>query len=105
MCTLYGAWVQAVSAQPANILPQPDKRGQVDMRTGGRPLAGTYLYQGDRLVTPAHSHDLHQIEYACRGYVELESASSRFLLPPAQAAWIPAGTIHVSIIDTAVSMI
>jgi AraC-like DNA-binding protein len=97
--------MEAVSAQPANILPRADKSGRVDMRTGGRPLAGTYVYQGDRLVTTVHSHDLHQIEYACIGFVELETASGRFLLPPDKAAWIPAGTTHVSIIDTAVETV
>jgi AraC-like DNA-binding protein len=46
------------------------------------------------LVTGWHFHDLHQIEYACRGVVEVRSQSGHYLLPPHQAAWIPAGLQH-----------
>src|SRR4051794_40438651 len=41
--------------------------GLVDLRRGGAALGGSHLYEGDRLVTGWHSHDLHQIEYAVRG--------------------------------------
>ncbi len=68
------------------------------MRTRGRPGAGSYVYEGDELVTPWHSHDLHQIEYAFHGVVEVETAAAHLLLPPHQAAWIPAGLEHRSTI-------
>jgi AraC-like DNA-binding protein len=74
----------------------------VDMRTGGRPRAGTFVYEGAELATTWHSHDLHQIEYARRGVVEVETAAARCLLPPQQAAWIPAGLLHQTTIATAV---
>jgi AraC-like DNA-binding protein len=64
------------------------------MRKGGRALAGSYLYEGNRLVTGWHSHDMHQIEYAVGGVVEVETATAHYLLPPQQAAWIPAGLAH-----------
>lgn len=92
----------AVSALTAKNLPAPDRQGRVDMRTGGRPLAGTYVYEGDQLVTTPHSHDLHQIEYALHGYVEVETSTARYLLPPQQAVWLPAGAEHISTIHTAV---
>ncbi len=75
------------------------------MRTGGRPPAGSFLYEGQELVTTWHSHDLHQIEYAFYGAVEVETAASHCLLPPQQAAWIPAGVEHRTTIRTSVRTI
>ncbi len=92
----------AVSARSAKYLPRPDKSGMVDMRTGGRPRAGTFPYEGNDLVTTWHSHDLHQIEYALQGVVEVETATAHYLLPPQQAVWIPAGLRHQTTIATAV---
>jgi AraC-like DNA-binding protein/mannose-6-phosphate isomerase-like protein (cupin superfamily) len=74
----------------------------VDMRSGGHPPAGSYNYEGDELVTTWHAHDLHQVEYAFHGTVEVETASAHYLLPPQQAAWIPAGVEHRSTIRTSV---
>lgn len=81
------AIVLAESAKPANI-------GRVELRRGGRAQAGSYLYEGHRLVTGWHSHDLHQIQYAIGGVMEVETASAHYLLPPQQAAWIPVGLEH-----------
>ncbi len=92
----------AISAQSAKILFQPDNAGMVAMRTDGRPWSGTFAYEGDGLVTTWHSHDLHQIEYALQGVVEVETATARYLLPPQQAAWIPAGLLHQTTIATSV---
>ena len=57
-------------------------------------LGGSYLYEGDALITGWHSHDVHQIEYALGGVVEVETDSAHYLLPPQQAAWIPVGLEH-----------
>jgi AraC-like DNA-binding protein len=78
------------------------KVGLVDLRRGGRALGGSHLYEGERLITGWHSHDLHEIEYAARGVVEVETASGHYLLPPQQAMWIPAGLEHETTINTAV---
>ncbi len=89
-----------VSASSARYLSQsanPTGRariGPVELRRGGRARAGSYLYEGHRLVTGWHSHDLHQIQYAIGGVVEVETASAHYLLPPQQAAWIPVGLEH-----------
>ncbi|ULE31644.1 AraC family transcriptional regulator [Mycobacterium sp. IDR2000157661] len=80
-------------AQSANI----DRRGAhrvIELRRGGRALGGSYLYEGDGLITGWHSHEVHQIEYAIGGVVEVETASAHYLLPPQQAAWIPVGLDH-----------
>jgi len=96
-----------VSASSATYLPLSDNRvpesaklsgrasiGPVELRRGGRARAGSYLYEGHRLVTGWHSHDLHQIQYAIGGVVEVETATAHYLLPPQQAAWIPVGLEH-----------
>lgn len=72
------------------------------MRHGSRCLGGSYLYEGDRLETDWHSHDMHQIEYAINGVLEVETASAHHLLPPQQAAWSPAGAEHAITINSAV---
>jgi AraC-like DNA-binding protein len=69
-------------------------RRVIDLRRGGRALGGSYLYEGDGLLTGWHSHDVHQIEYAIGGVVEVETAAAHYLMPPQQAAWIPIGLEH-----------
>ena len=85
-----------VLAESANMLaPSPHPtRPIIELRRGGRALGGSYLYEGDALITGWHSHEVHQIEYAIGGVVEVETASAHYLLPPQQAAWIPAGLEH-----------
>jgi AraC-like DNA-binding protein/quercetin dioxygenase-like cupin family protein len=83
-----------VSALSARGLAEPANIGHVELRRGGRALAGSLLYEGHRLVTGWHSHDLHQIEYAIGGVVEVETGSAHYLVPPQQAAWIPVGLKH-----------
>jgi AraC-like DNA-binding protein len=85
-----------VLAESAKLLPpsrQPTRQ-VIELRRGGRALGGSYLYEGDALITGWHSHEVHQIEYAIGGVVEVETASAHYLLPPQQAAWIPAGLEH-----------
>jgi AraC-like DNA-binding protein len=95
----------AVSAQPDKVLTFSAKADQVDMRAGSRQSAGSYAYEGDELITTWHAHDLHQLEYAFHGTVEVETATAHFLLPPQQAAWIPSGVEHRTTIRTTVRTI
>jgi AraC-like DNA-binding protein len=95
----------AVSAQSAKDQSSPAKVHVVDMRGRGHARAGTYGYQGDRLVTGWHRHELHQLEYALHGVVEVETATARYLLPSQQAIWIPAGLEHETTIGTSVRTI
>jgi AraC-like DNA-binding protein/quercetin dioxygenase-like cupin family protein len=74
-------------------------RQLVELRRGGRALAGSYLYEGDGLITGWHSHEVHQIEYALHGVVEVETDSAHYLLPPQQAAWIPVGLEHQAVMN------
>ncbi|MDT5152362.1 MAG: hypothetical protein QOI01_4095 [Mycobacterium sp.] len=75
----------------------PAVRPVIELRRGGRAMAGSYLYEGDGLITGWHSHEVHQIEYALHGVVEVETDSAHYLLPPQQAAWIPAGLEHQAV--------
>lgn len=84
-----------VLSETANVAP----RRVIDLRRGGRALGGSYLYEGDALITGWHSHDVHQIEYALHGVVEVETDSAHYLLPPQQAAWIPAGLEHQAVMN------
>jgi AraC-like DNA-binding protein len=95
----------AVSAQSDKILPLSANSDLVDMRAGSRQTAGSYTYEGDELVSTWHAHDLHQLEYAFHGTVEVETATAHFLLPPQQAAWIPSGVEHRTTIRTTVRTI
>jgi len=71
----------------------------IGLRRGGRASAGSYLYEGDGLITGWHSHEVHQIEYALHGVVEVETDSAHYLLPPQQAAWIPVGLEHQAVMN------
>ncbi|MBP2455378.1 AraC family transcriptional regulator [Mycolicibacterium lutetiense] len=80
--------------QSANM-PRP----VIELRRGGHAPAGSYLYEGDGLITGWHSHEVHQIEYALHGVVEVETDAAHYLLPPQQAAWIPAGLQHQAVMN------
>lgn len=77
----------------------------IELRNGGQAVAGSYLYQGDGLITGWHSHEVHQIEYALHGLVEVETDVAHYLLPPQQAAWIPAGLPHQAVMNPDVKTI
>lgn len=84
-----------VPAAPARDWVQSATTGLVELRASGRWSGGSRVYDGgEQLVTGWHFHDIHEIEYACRGVVEVKSQSGHYLLPPHQAAWIPAGLQH-----------
>jgi AraC-like DNA-binding protein len=83
-----------VLARSAITRPEPDNTGFVDVRSGGTVVAGAYPHDGTNLVSRWHTHDLHQLVYASRGAAEIEAAGRHHLLPPQQAAIIPAGMEH-----------
>ena len=84
-----------VSADPAKDQVQTATTGLVNLREHSRWAGGSHLYDGGgQLVTGWHFHDVHEIEYACRGMVEVKTEAGHYLLPPHQAAWIPAGLHH-----------
>ena len=85
----------SVPASPAKKVTVPAKVGLRDVRSGGAVMAGTYAFEvGDDVITGWHYHDLHQLEYAFEGVVQVEASAARYLLPPQLAVWIPAGVEH-----------
>jgi AraC-like DNA-binding protein/quercetin dioxygenase-like cupin family protein len=91
---LAGTANNGLRAESAKV-PRP----VIELRRGGHALAGSYLYEGDGLITGWHSHEVHQIEYAVHGVVEVETDSAHYLLPPQQAAWIPVGLEHQAVMN------
>jgi AraC-like DNA-binding protein/quercetin dioxygenase-like cupin family protein len=70
--------------------------GLVDLRSAPQVRAGTFAWDGPDVVTGWHRHPYHQIEYALDGTAEVETRHGRYLLPPQQAIWIPAGLPHAT---------
>lgn len=60
--------------------------------------AGSLAFGADRYATGWHRHTLHQIEYAVRGVVEVETETAHYLLPGHRALWIPAGVVHRTVL-------
>ena len=84
-----------VPADSAKDQVQTATTGLVGLRENCRWAGGSLMYDGSELlVTGRHFHDVHEIQYACRGMVEVETQAGHYLLPPHQAAWIPAGLHH-----------
>jgi AraC-like DNA-binding protein/quercetin dioxygenase-like cupin family protein len=87
------------AAKLSGVVSSRPARRVIELRRGGQALGGSYLYEGDGLITGWHSHEVHQIEYALHGVVEVETDSAHYLLPPQQAAWIPAGLEHQAVMN------
>jgi AraC-like DNA-binding protein/quercetin dioxygenase-like cupin family protein len=84
-----------VPADSAKDQVQTATTGLVELRGSSHWAGGSLAYDGgERLVTGWHSHDVHEIEYARHGLVEVKTEAGHYLLPPHQAAWIPAGLPH-----------
>lgn len=61
---------------------------------GRRSMAGAIVQDAYDVDAPWHHHDMHQLQYAFEGAMELEDERSRHLLPRILAGWIPAGVRH-----------
>jgi AraC-like DNA-binding protein len=61
---------------------------------GAHPTGVAIVQDAYDLDSPWHSHDMHQLQYAFEGAIEVEDAHARHLLPRSLAAWIPAGVAH-----------
>jgi AraC-like DNA-binding protein/quercetin dioxygenase-like cupin family protein len=105
MPLVYDLAVVAVAARSVKDLPIPASHGVVAMRGEPGVAAGSWVYHGEGLASGWHSHPMHQLEYAVSGLVEVDTAAGWYLLPPQQAAWIPAGVQHRSIIHTSIRTI
>jgi AraC-like DNA-binding protein len=71
-----------------------DTPGFFDLRDGSSVRAGALAWESPDVVTGWHHHPYHQLEYAISGVAEVDTGRGRYLLPPRQAIWIPAGFVH-----------
>src|ERR1700684_1497063 len=84
-----------VSAVPANSTVFAAKPVTKQVRPPFSSVrAGTYPAALGEFRSSWHVHDLHQLEYAFEGVIQVETDTERFLSPPQQAVWIPAGLAH-----------
>ena len=88
-------------ARTADSLPPAATSRWVTLRRGVGVTAGSYPYEGDLADASWHRHDLHQLEYAFEGVVEVETAVARHRMPSRLAVWIPAGLAHKSSFEAA----
>ena len=82
----------AVSTPTAEDRAEP----AIDLRHDPAIVSGTFEWDGPEVSTGWHRHPYHQLEYAFRGVAEVETPAGRYLVPPQQAIWIPAGLPHVT---------
>ncbi|MVZ99867.1 helix-turn-helix domain-containing protein [Actinomadura sp. LD22] len=88
-----------VSAATVTSAASPAMPRLVPLRPPASPVsAGTYPHITTDFVSGWHVHDEHQIEYASEGAVQVQTATARYLTPPQQAVWIPAGLPHNTIL-------
>ncbi len=67
----------------------------VSLDISGKNLnGGSHLSTGMQIDTGWHVHDMHQLQYAFEGMIEIEDDVARYLVPHQYAVWIPAGTRH-----------
>ena len=59
-----------------------------------RPLAPMAFDHPRDGETPWHSHPRGQFMYACEGVMTVATRRETWIVPPEQAAWMPAGTEH-----------
>jgi AraC-like ligand binding domain len=71
-----------------------DTPGFFDLRGGSSVRAGALAWESPDVITGWHHHPYHQLEYALSGVAEVDTDRGRYLLPPRQAMWIPAGFVH-----------
>jgi AraC-like DNA-binding protein len=90
--------VVAVDAPADSSLTRSASLRRIASRPDARVPAGTFDFVSDRAVSGWHHHDLHQVEYALEGVAEVETPTGRYLLPPQQSIWIPAGLEHNTIL-------
>lgn len=55
-------------------------------------------------VDPPHAHEWHQLTYALRGHLEVDTDATRALIPPDCAFWVPAGLVHREVMRAPVAV-
>ncbi|HBJ68004.1 helix-turn-helix transcriptional regulator [Alcaligenes phenolicus] len=75
---------------PAERIPESLQQ----LRYLPRPLYGQERTLPNQAIARPHRHPWVQFSYALTGVIEVRTASGRFMAPPQQAVWVPAGVEH-----------
>ena len=74
-----------------------DVEDLLDIRSlAGEPSAGYTIHK--------HSHDWHQLIYASRGVMTVNTSTGSWVVPSRRAVWVPAGIEHEVEMSASVSM-
>lgn len=76
------------------MIVDPDRELGLTRLPGDDGRAGAVVQDEYDIASPWHHHDMHQVQYAISGSMELEDGRGRHLLPRSLAGWIPAGVRH-----------
>src|SRR5258705_11076949 len=68
-------------------LANPDVEDSMDIRSHAFGSATTFKID-------KHSHDWHQLVYASRGVMTVNTATGSWVVPSRRAVWVPAGIEH-----------
>jgi AraC-like DNA-binding protein len=55
-------------------------------------------------VIPPHTHDWHQLVYASRGVMTIDTPDGAWVVPPHRGVWVPGGVVHAIQISGEVAM-
>jgi AraC-like DNA-binding protein len=80
-----------------SLMSVPDVEDLLDIR--GHAIGNSVAY-----TIPKHSHDWHQLIYASRGVMTVNTSTGSWVVPSRRAVWIPAGIEHEVEMSAAVSM-
>ncbi len=73
-------------------IPPPEAPGEIEGTTS--PVTGRATdYPAGTRIEP-HSHAKHQLIYAVRGVMVVQSEAGRWVVPPTRAIWMVAGMTH-----------
>src|SRR5687768_7090781 len=79
--------IQSQACQRSSRMRQAFPDGSVWVRT--EPITFLHDHRKRR-----HAHAWHQLTFALRGHLEVETDDARALVPPDCAVWVPAGLRH-----------
>src|SRR6185436_6488299 len=79
------------------LAAEPDFEDLIDIRSQALELSTAHKIH-------KHSHDWHQMIYASRGVMTVNTSRGSWVVPPRRAVWVPAGIVHEVEMSASVSM-
>ena len=85
------------------MLPNSQQSGGQDANGQQRIRTAEFIYASGQ-VEARHQHPEHQLIYASKGLLSVDTGDSRWVVPPLRAVWVPAGTPHAVTAKTDTTM-